>query len=191
MATTREVQVRLNHYGTIEERKGDRYVKVRLAADGSESVADLKKKISVALYNSIPPEEIKVMFGPNDVHIGKEYIGDPYIDEAKLMLSQFSFLKWVERFPSWYLTAKALASAPPPPGVAETMAASTLESDITPEEAVKNARKEGKLPRMQDLQKPWGAKPVPAVKESRLVSLKKLPAQYPKMSDPSIYSVSG
>ncbi len=82
------------------------------------------------------------MFGPIDVHIGKEYVGDPLVNENKLKLSDFSFLSWIDRFPNWHLTARAMPPAPPPPGVAEVKAAATLEEGTTPEQAVLDARKQ-------------------------------------------------
>uniref|UniRef100_A0A061R1D7 Ubiquitin-like domain-containing protein n=1 Tax=Tetraselmis sp. GSL018 TaxID=582737 RepID=A0A061R1D7_9CHLO len=119
MPDERTLNVRINHHSTIESRDNDRYVTVTIAGDGSDTISELKSKISEAICNGIPPSEIKVTFGPCDVHIGQEYIGDPYIDESKLKISQFSFLQWLEKFPDWYLTAKALPPPPPPPGVAD------------------------------------------------------------------------
>jgi hypothetical protein len=95
-----------------------------------------------AMHGAIPPEDIRVTFGPNDVHIGKEYKGDPYINETKLKISDFTFLEWMDRFPEWHLTACAQPGPPPPPGVAEIKSASMLDEGVTPDQAVTNARKE-------------------------------------------------
>lgn len=48
--------------------------------------------------------------GPNDRKLGKQYVGDPSVDESKLLLSQYSLLQWVERFPHWKLTGEAAAA---------------------------------------------------------------------------------
>merc|ERR1711988_1037904 len=173
MAPTKEIAVRVNHYDSVKAQDGDLYLSVSVAADGSDSVADLKQKISDPLYNALSADEIKVMFGPCDVYIGKEFQGDPYVDEKAVLLKHYSFLSWIERFPDWYLTVRALGPTPPPPGVAEVMAASTV-------------KEEGKLPLLQDLPKPWGSKPVEKVPRSKLVSLKKMPAEYPASSQPSV-----
>mmetsp|Transcript_23949 Transcript_23949/g.60257 ORF Transcript_23949/g.60257 Transcript_23949/m.60257 type:complete len:196 (+) Transcript_23949:300-887(+) len=180
----RDVRVRLNHYSSV---LGDeKFYTIQLAADGSDSIATLKQKISDALSGALPPEDIRVYFAPVDLHIGKEYKGDPYVDEKKLKVADFSFLSWMDKYPSWYLTMAAQPGPPPPPGVAEVKAASMIEDGITPEEAVLNARKEGKLARVADLPKPWGSKPVEPVPYEHLVALKKVPAKYPAESAPAI-----
>lgn len=53
MATTREIAVRINHTTSVVDQPNDRYVKVHVAADGSDSVADLKKKICVSVSFSM------------------------------------------------------------------------------------------------------------------------------------------
>ena len=97
----------------------------------------------VALHNAIEPDEFKLSFGPNDVLIGAEYLGDPYVDEEKVLVSDYSFISWLEMFPHWYLIVKKQSPPPPPPGEAEMKAASTAEENpVDPDEAVSKARRE-------------------------------------------------
>ena len=51
-------------------------------------------------------EHIYLCFGPSDVFIGKQFKGDPNVDDAALTLAQFSVLKWIKQFPSWGLTVR-------------------------------------------------------------------------------------
>ena len=95
------------------------------------------------MHNAVKPEELRVSFGPNDVLVGAEYPGDPYVDEEHIYLSDFSFLSWLEIFPHWHLLVKSQSPPPLPPGEAETRAASTLdEHQLEPDEAVSKARRE-------------------------------------------------
>ena len=49
--------------------------------------------------------------------MGKQFLGDPSVDEAAVKLSQFSMLAWLQRFPHWHLGARLMPPAPPAPGV--------------------------------------------------------------------------
>lgn len=61
------------------------------------------------------------------------------VDEAKLKVSEFTFLEWMERFPSWHLTASPIPPTPPPPGVATRKAAAIAENK-DPDKAVSEAQ---------------------------------------------------
>ena len=42
-------------------------------------------------------DDINIYFGPNERRIGKQFEGDPTVDEAALKLADFSVLGWIER----------------------------------------------------------------------------------------------
>ena len=42
-------------------------------------------------------DDINIYFGPNERRIGKQFLGDPTVDEAALKLAEFSVLGWIER----------------------------------------------------------------------------------------------
>lgn len=54
----------------------------------------------------LPPPPTTPTPGPNDRKLGKQYVGDPTVDETQLLLGQYSLLQWVERFPHWKLTGE-------------------------------------------------------------------------------------
>lgn len=85
------------------------------------------------------PDKIFLYFGPNDKKIGRQFEGDPNVDEEELTLAKFSVLPWLDRFASWHLGAKLMPPAPPPPGVAIKKAAALAEGK-DPEKAVQEAR---------------------------------------------------
>lgn len=92
-----------------------------------------------ALGGSVQAEDLLLYFGPNDKKIGKQYAGDPAVDENKLLLSDYSVLSWLDRFPHWTLGARPLPPTPPPPGVATHRAAALAEGK-DPDKAVSDAR---------------------------------------------------
>lgn len=99
-------------------REGDTVdtLRVSLAADGSDSVYDVKRKIAESLGGTLSAEDLFLTFGPNERKLGRQYLGDPTVDERKLPLSSFSVLAWLQRFPHWHLTTRLLPPPPPPPG---------------------------------------------------------------------------
>lgn len=88
---------------------------------------------------SMTKDQIMVYFGPNERRIGKQFLGDPTVDEAALKLSDFTMLAWLERFPNWKLGVKLMPGAPPAPGVATHKAAAIAEGK-DPDQAVQEAR---------------------------------------------------
>ena len=160
---------------------------VALRADGSDTVAEVKRRVAAAAGGRLRAEDLLLSFGPNDRRIGRQYAGDPEADEAALTLAQFSALAWLERFPHWALTARLLPAAPPPPGVAIQRAAAAAEGKDA-ERAVQDARGRGDIPKISDLPAPWGPKPYapPAEEERRRAGA--LPARYPAASSPAVYA---
>lgn len=71
--------------------------------------------------------------------MGRQYQGDPNVDDAALTLAPFSVLTWLKQFPSWGLTARLMPAASPPPGVAIQKAAALSEGK-DPDRAVAAAR---------------------------------------------------
>ena len=49
---------------------------------------------------TLKKEDISIYFGPNERRIGKQFLGDPSVEEAVLKLKDFSVLSWLERWPS-------------------------------------------------------------------------------------------
>ena len=43
-------------------------------------------------------DDVLIYFGPNERRIGKQYLGDPTVDEATQKLGDFSVLAWLERY---------------------------------------------------------------------------------------------
>ena len=46
---------------------------------------------------TLTSDDINIYFGPNERRIGKQFLGDPTVDEAALKLAEFSVLGWIER----------------------------------------------------------------------------------------------
>ena len=61
-------------------------------------------------------DQLLLYFGPNERRVGKQFLGDPSVDEAALKLSQFFILPWLQRFPHWRLGVRLMPPAPPAPG---------------------------------------------------------------------------
>ena len=93
----------------------------------------------VAKGGKLTAEHIHLSFGPSDKYIGKQFQGDPNVDEAKLTLAPFSIITWLKQFPQWSITARLMPAAPPPPGVAIRKAAALAEGK-DPDKAVTEAR---------------------------------------------------
>lgn len=84
-------------------------------------------------------ENLQLYFGPNDRKIGRQFEGDPNVDEKTLPLAGFSVLPWLQRFPDWRLGVKLIPAMPPAPGVAIKKAAALAEGK-DPDKAVQEAR---------------------------------------------------
>ncbi|KAI7845176.1 hypothetical protein COHA_001221 [Chlorella ohadii] len=171
-----KVQVQVG-FGNII-RKGA-VQELEIEALPTDSVRDCKEKVAAAAGGAVSADDLMLMFGPNDRKLGKQYVGDPSVDESKLLLSQYSLLQWVERFPHWKLTAALLPSAPLPPGVAIHKAAATAEHK-DPDQAVADARAKGSIPKISDLPAPWGPKPFKAPPEQELLTSGYLPPRFPE-----------
>ena len=115
--------------------------------------------------------------------MGRQFKGDPAVDESQLKLEQYSVLAWLRRFPHWGLTVSLLPSAPPPPGVAIQRAAAIAEGKDA-DRAVQDARAKGEIPKIADLPAPWGPRPSPPVAEEALLHIGYLPPHYPASSSP-------
>ncbi len=89
--------------------------------------------------HSLTADDLFLSFGPNDRKLGRQFQRDPNVDEKTLLLSSFSVLSWLERFPAWSLTVRLLFVTPPPPGVATHTAAAIAEGK-DPSRAVQDAR---------------------------------------------------
>lgn len=174
-------------FGTSAKFQADNHytLEIRVKKDGSESIYEVKKRIAEAAGGDITADDLLLSFGPNERKIGKQFKGDPTIDETKFHLSQFSVLSWIERFPTWTLSAKLLPSPPPPPGVAIKQAAAMAEQK-DPERAVQDGRARGEIPKINDLPAPWGPKPYIQPPEEDLLRSGYLPARYPPTSSPLI-----
>ncbi len=72
--------------------------------------------MQTAFGGNVTAEQLLLHFGPNERPVGKQFLGDPSVDEAALKLSQFSILAWMQRFPHWRLSARLMPPAPPAPG---------------------------------------------------------------------------
>lgn len=95
--------------------------------------------LQVAFGGKITSDDFRIVFGPNDRKIGRQYRNDPSVDESQVKLQQFSVLTWLDRFPHWQITARPIQHTPPPPGVAIKKAAASAEGK-DPEKAVLEAR---------------------------------------------------
>ena len=84
-------------------------------------------------------EHIHLSFGPSDKFIGKQFQGDPNVNEATLTLGPFSVITWLKQFPDWSMTARLMPAPPPAPGVAIRKAAALAEGK-DPDKAVAEAR---------------------------------------------------
>ncbi|KAI8108376.1 hypothetical protein M9434_006402 [Picochlorum sp. BPE23] len=160
-------------------------ITITVEKSGEDTIHDVKTKIAEAVGGSVSPDDLLLNFGPNDRKVGRQYYGDPTVDEKSIRLKQYSILSWLERFPHWGLSVSLLPPTPPPPGVAIRKAAAIAENK-DPDQAVEDARKAGEIPKIKDLAAPWGPKDFVAPKAEDLVSDGYLPAVYPESSSPLI-----
>ena len=117
MAESTPITVKVAFGHAVREDSTVQTLTVHVASDGSDSIHDVKNKISEAIGGGkLSSEDLFLSFGPNDRKLGRQYKGDPTVDEAQLKLASFSVLAWIQRFPHWYLIARLLPAAPPPPG---------------------------------------------------------------------------
>ena len=104
-------------FGSSKKVDDDAYaLEIKVKADGSDSILAVKQLIASAAGGDVTADDLLLAFGPNDRKMGKQYKGDPTVDETAMHLSSFSVLAWLQRFPHWTLSARLLPSAPPPPG---------------------------------------------------------------------------
>ena len=157
--------------------------------DGSDTVQEVKENIAKVAGGSTTADDLMLSFGANDRKMGKQYRGDPTVDETKLQFSQYSVLSWLQRFPHWTLSVRLLPNAPPPPGVAIKQAAAIAEKK-DPERAIQDGRSKGEIPKINELPAPWGPKPFVAPPVEELVRQGYFPASYPQSSNPLVDSTS-
>ena len=143
---------------------------VELDVEGKDSVFEVKQKIAVstgyadhtaagaliavtpcrfaswqaAFGNKVAPAQFLLYFGPNEAVLGQQYEGDPAVDEHSLLLSEYSCLAWLQKFPQWHLSVRFMAPTPLPPGVAAHRAAALSEGK-DPDVAVRDARNKARL----------------------------------------------
>jgi hypothetical protein len=184
------ISVRIN-FGEATASVEDDALKleIQVEKDGSDTIRSVKEKIAQAAGGSITADDLFLSFGPNDRKMGKQYKGDPTVDETTLKLSQYSLLPWLERFSHWTLSVRLLPGAPPPPGVAIKQAAALAEKK-DPERAVQDGRAKGEIPKINDLPAPWGPKPFVQPPAKELVKAGYLPAKYPEGSSPLVNTKS-
>jgi hypothetical protein len=72
----------------------------------SDTVLQLKQKVAMAAGGLVSADDLQLAFGPVDRKIGRQYQGDPIVDESKLKLEHYTLLEWIQRFPHWTLTGK-------------------------------------------------------------------------------------
>jgi hypothetical protein len=181
------VRIRFGEATIAKDDAPHHKLQITLKRDGSESLREVKEKVAAAAGGSVTADDLMLVFGPVDRKLGRQYRGDPTVDDTKLTLAQFSVLDWLERFPHWSLGARLLPPAPPPPGVAIKRAAAVAEGK-DPERAVTEGRAKGDIPRINDLPAPWGPKPYDPPPTEDLIRDGYLPATYPANSSPLVTS---
>lgn len=181
-----DIQVRIV-FGASTKSGLDETLTITVKPDGSETIYEIKEKIARAAGGAITADDLLLGFGPNDRKMGRQYKGDPTVNESNLHLAQFSTLAWLQRFPHWTMTVRLLPPPPPPPGVAIKQAAAIAEKK-DPERAVQDGRAKGEIPRISDLPAPWGPKPFVPPPEEELTHHGYLPAKYPEGSSPLVNS---
>lgn len=77
---------------------------LQVEAAPEDSVLALKQRVAAAAGGAVTADDLLLLFGPNDRKIGRQYVKDPTVDDAKLLLGQYSLLAWLQRFPHWRLT---------------------------------------------------------------------------------------
>mmetsp|Transcript_43033 Transcript_43033/g.137477 ORF Transcript_43033/g.137477 Transcript_43033/m.137477 type:complete len:197 (-) Transcript_43033:359-949(-) len=161
---TKAYKVKVSHGEHVMARMENDTFDIELAADGSDSIESIKKKIAEKTNGAVSADMLMLQFGPNEKTMGAAYQGDPSMDESATTISQYSCLLWLDQFPHWYLLARLLPLAPPAPGVAAARAAAMAEGK-DPDAAVAERRKAGDLPKIEDLPAPWGPKPLSDFRE--------------------------
>lgn len=179
------VTVRISFGEIISPEDTAHTLQILVKKDGSDTIKEIKDKIAKAAGGTATPDDLLLSFGPNDRKMGKQYKGDPTVDETALQLSKFSVLSWFQRFPHWTLSVRLLPDTPPPPGVAIKQAAAIAEKK-DPDRAVQEGRSKGEIPKINDLPAPWGPKPYVAPPRDELVKQGYLPAIYPETSSPLV-----
>ena len=95
--------------------------------------------VQAAFGGKVQRQDLQLYFSPVDAIIGQHYVDDPAVEESSLKLSQYSCLRWLKKYPHWYLSVRFLPPAPLPPGVAAHRAAALSEGK-DPDIAVRDAR---------------------------------------------------
>ena len=187
MTGDKEVEVRVKR--VFGSRGLDDGPACSLKLKGTDSIRDVKAMICDALNTQmsrqLSPDDLMLQFGPNDRKLGRQYVGDPAVDESTLLVGTYSFLGWIERFPEWGISVSFPPSTPPAPGVAVHKAAAMAENK-DPEKAVAEARMKGEIPQINQLSKPWGPKPYVAPSPEQLAEQGYASAMYPEGFDPLV-----
>lgn len=161
------------------------HVSIDVDEQGNDSLRDIKENIARCLGGQLSADDILLSFGPVDRKLGRQFRGDPMVDERALLLKDFSVLGWMERFPHWHLSVSLLPDTPPPPGVAIKKAAAMAEKK-DPDQAVEEGRRRGDIPKIDDLPAPWGPKKHEEPPREELMSSGYIPATYPEGSAPMV-----
>lgn len=83
-------------------------VTVGLNSTGEETISQVKEKIANVIGGQLTGDDLLLKFGPNDRKIGRQYQGDPTVDENQIMMKEYSVLQWLERFPHWNISVTLL-----------------------------------------------------------------------------------
>ena len=168
---TVEVEVRMTFGQRVQGSEGKNATRtLELDVEGKDSVFEVKQRIAVstgpaehtaaqtliavtlcrsaswqaAFGNKVAPAQLLLYFGPNEAVLGQQYEGDPAVDEHSLLLSEYSCLAWLQKFPHWHLSVRFVPPTPLPPGVAAHRAAALSEGK-DPDVAVRDARNKARL----------------------------------------------
>ena len=95
--------------------------------------------LQAAFKGKVTKDQLLLYFGPNERRVGKQFLGDPSVDEAALKLSQFFILPWLQRFPHWHLGVRLMPPAPPAPGALSTAVAFSDTPVCTPAHSIQEA----------------------------------------------------
>ena len=137
----RAVAVRIAFGNSITQQKGAVHLTIYPKADGSDTIEGVKQLIAEAAGGNVTAADLQLSFGPNDRKMGKQYQGDPTVQDSDIRLAQYSVLPWLERFPSWALSARLLPAAPPPPGEKRWPPTRPLPAPRLPSPGQNSARK--------------------------------------------------
>lgn len=101
-----DLKVVVNHSEQFKDASDPMVVQIR--EDGTQTIMDLKQKIS-AVVNK-PAENIKLEW--MDKPVGKVHMTDDQVDEKKVQLGEFNIVYWAQKFPHFHIIASRLPETP-------------------------------------------------------------------------------